>query len=284
MQLQMRFLSAPLPLVLPPKSVLPYMSYVAYTTTQSTDAPVDTARTYNINSLQLEVVPDKLIVYIRQKLADQSVRSADSFLEINNVSLTFGNKSGLLSNASQEQLFKLSRKNGVQQDWYSWRGRANEYTSIEPYRGDVSTTGSVLIIDPSMDLGLAAPYLSAGSIGQFNLQMSIGATRRVANHPDKADYIPEVVVIACRSGYLATSSGSSTITTNMLNSQIVTEALESDKQPMGTDQYQRLVGGSMSSSDMPSEMSKGGVARSGGVAFSGGRGRGKYSKLSALAL
>lgn len=284
MQLQMCFLTAPLPLVLPPKSVLPYMNYIAYSTSQNSSIAEGAEQTYTINSLQLEVVPDKLIVYIRQKLADQSPRSADSFLEIKNVSITFANKSGLLSNASQNQIFKLSKKNNNYQSWYSWKGLADKYTSIDPYQGNYATTGSVMVIDPVFDLGLGSPALSAGSIGQFNLMMSILAKRNVPDHPDKVGFVPEIVVIACRSGYMATSSGSSTVTTNMLNSQIVTDALESDREPMGSDQYQRLIGGAGSSSDMPAEMSKGGArsggARSGGVARSGG----KYSKLSSLAM
>jgi hypothetical protein len=268
MQLQLTFLTAPLPMVLPPKSVLPFMSYVPYVTQTSSSIAQGASDTLNINSLQLEVIPDKFIVYVRQKLADQSVRSADSFLEIEKVSITFANQSGLLSNASQYQLYKLSHKNGCEQDWFNWRGRANKYLSVPPYNATYPLTGSVLVIDPSMDLGVGAPSLASGSIGQYTFQMQLTVRRNVPDHPDKVGFVPEVCVVACRSGIVVTSSGTSTLTTNMLNAQLVTETIEKDKNPGGSDEYDRLMGG---------------MARSGGVARSGGaRSGGKYSKMSSL--
>jgi hypothetical protein len=276
MQMYLKFLTSPLSLVLPPKSALPYMSLVPYVTSQSDNHALGVEKIYNINSLQLEVIPDRFYVYIRQRLSDQSVRSADSFLEIRKVSITFGNKSGILSSAQQEDLWKLSRRAGNQQDWYNWKGSANKYSSIAPYNASYATTGSVLVLDPSYLFGLN-PYSASGSIGQYSFQMQVTAYRNVPDHPDATDFVPEIVVVAARSGMVITSSGSSTLTTNMLSAALTTEALQSDKDPMGSDQYSRLVGGASPASAMPS----GGV-RSGGVR-SGGK-SGKYSKLSALAM
>ena len=267
MQMQLAFLTAPLPMVLPPKSVLPFMSYVPYVTQNNSSIDQGASAELNINSLQLEVIPDKFIIYVRQKLADQSVRSADSFLEIQKVSITFANQSGLLSNASQYQLYKLSRKNGCEQDWFTWRGYANKYLSIPPYNATYPLTGSVLVIDPSMDLGVSAPSLAAGSIGQYTFQMRLTVKRNVPDHPDKVGFVPEVVVVACRSGMMVTSSGTSTLTTNMLNAQLVTDTIDKDKNPSGTEEQPRLIGG---------------VARSGGARSGGAAKSAKYSKMSSL--
>ena len=274
-KLLLNFLTAPIPMILPPKVALPYSSYVAYVTNQFNAIPARVPRTalvpvnLDVNSIQLEVVPDKLIVFVRQRLSDQTVRSSDTFAVISAITCTFGNKSGLLSNASPEQLWQLTKKNGCQLDYYAFTGLANKYTAVIPHVGEYGTAGSVLVIDPSMDFGLASPYLANGSVGQFNLQMRLS----VANN-SLAALNPEVVVIAMRSGAIVTTAGQSTLTTNMLNSEIVTKTIEGDKNPMGSDYDKRLVGGEGYS----------GAAVSGGARSGGARSAGRQSKLSALSM
>lgn len=281
-KLLVNFLTAPLPMVLPPKVALPYSSYIAYVSNNFNAIPAKAERapasiqTVSINSIQFEVVPDKLILFARRRLATQNARSSDTFLEIRTLSCTFGNKSGLLSNASQEQLWELSRKNGCKLDWYNYRGLAGRFQGAAPYVGEYATAGSVLVINPTEDFGLQSPYLANGSIGQFNLQIN---NLVIANNFSE-EVTPEVVVVGVRAGVIVTAAGQSTLTTNMLNSEIVTNAIESDKEPMGSDHYQRLVGGA-GSSDMPS-MS--GYGRSGGAKSGGINRMAKMSKLSKLAM
>jgi hypothetical protein len=265
--LLLNFLTAPIPLVLPPKVSLPYSSYIAYVTSNQATIAAKVARTlptegtYNINSIQLEVIPDKIMVFARESLANQNQRSSDTFVEIKSISCTFGNKSGLLSNANQSQLWKMSRRNGSHQSYREYAGLAGKYTGNNPYVGEYATVGSLVVIDPSYDFGLQSPYLANGSIGQFNLQIQLVLAN---NKPSLLT--PEIVVVCQRSGVVVTSAGSSTLTTNMLNSSIVTQAIESDKSPAGSDEYQRLVGGGSGS----------GGARSGGMKRS--------SKLASLAM
>jgi hypothetical protein len=125
-ELLLNFITAPMPLVLPPKISLPYSSYTSYITSSGAlVAGASDPRT--ISSIQLEVVPDKLFIYARRKLSNQRFVDADTFASISRVSVTFGNKSGLLSNANQQQLYKLSRKNGSKVDWYGFQGYDQKY-------------------------------------------------------------------------------------------------------------------------------------------------------------
>jgi hypothetical protein len=270
--LLLNFLTAPIPLILPPISTVPFSNYINYVTTNQTPMAAKVAgvvaanQTFTINSIQFEVIPDRLLIYIKEAVGSETVRSSDSFAEIKSVSLTFGNKSGLLSGASQEHLYEMSRRNGCHLDYRNWVGKANKYTSSHPYKAEYCTTGSLLVVDCSLDLGLSSPYLANGSIGQFNLQATIVACNN-QNRVIQAD----VCVVAQRSGLISTSAGQSQLTTNMLNSNIVTQTIENDKSPQGSESYVRMVGGSSS-----------GGSTSGG-STSGGSSK-KYSKLAALAM
>ncbi|MHA2087293.1 MAG: phage major capsid domain-containing protein [Promethearchaeota archaeon] len=279
--LLMNFLTAPPTLVLPSKQVLPYASYTAYLSTNNEEIQPKLARTkpptatLTINSIQLEVVPDKLLVYVRRPLSSQNARTSDSFLTIKKLSVTFGNKSGILSNIEQVQLWEMSRRNQSNQDYYAFKGLVNKSISSAPFIADIPTAGSVVCIDPTYDLSIDSSYVSAGSIGQFNIQIDIDVEN---NFPEVIK--PEIVVVAIRAGMIVTSAGQSTLTTNVLSAAIVTDTIENDKEPMGSLSYKRLVGGAGEGSSLPS-----GGARSGGMkSVSKYGGVRKGSKLSNLAM
>jgi len=86
------------------------------------------------------------------------------------VSITFNNKTGLLSSATKDQLWDLSRSNGLQQEYEEWVGR-NVYEDDT----DVELLGGILCIDPAKDLSLTdgnAPGVKG------NNQLSVSATIR----------------------------------------------------------------------------------------------------------
>lgn len=270
-EMLVNYMTAPVSLVLPAKSVLPFNSFTAYPTT-GTSIPARVARSavtgaggsmssviQNINSIQLEVVPDLLIFMARSKSSGAFTQlDADVFLPIVSASITFGNKSGLLSGCSPQHLWLMSQKNKSCIDWVGFQGLVSQSTSVDPIVNEVATCGSLLVISPTLDLGIQSPYAAAGSVGQWNLSCQLG----VANNTLGA-LAPEVVVLAMRSGVIVTASGQSTLTTNMLNASIVTSAIENAAKAKSGD-YERMVGGG---------------ARSGG-AYSGGI----SSKLSALSM
>jgi hypothetical protein len=271
-ELLCNFLTAPVSMVLPPKSVLPFNNFTSYVTQTSGNTAARVARTAagingaiastvrSINSIQFEVVPDMLLIFARAVASGSLTQlDSDTFLPLTSCSITFGNKSGLLSSASVQDLWLLSKKNGSCIDWPGFQGIVNKSLSVNPVVNEVSTCGSLLVLNPSLDFGLQSPYISNGSVGQFNFQMQLG----VANNT-LAALAPEIVVVAMRSGVVVTSSGQSTLTTNMLNASLVTEAIEKHQKPSKPQDFERLVGGGARS----------GGSRSGGLS----------SKLSALSM
>ncbi len=119
------------------------------------------------NSLQLSTIPKRMYIFARRANSTLTVNSTDTFMRIENVSLSFGNRSGLLSSATPFQLYTMSANNGCDlsfQDWYGSYGTNSNRA--------VSGVGSVLSIDSSISLGLD-PISAAGTQSQLNIQMTV---------------------------------------------------------------------------------------------------------------
>jgi len=161
------------------------------------------SQTYTLNQ-----VPDKLIIFVRP---DASYRNTPYFndwvLPITNITIQWNNHAGILANASQDQLFHMSREAGSNQDYLSFVGRANSTsdrfsglvstnfltvpTSIitgdlsenettqsqqgqaSPQSTQVCTIGSYLMLDMAKHLELQEPFYAPGSLGSFQLQFNV---------------------------------------------------------------------------------------------------------------
>ncbi len=228
----MEFMSLDATFAVPTQLCLPFMDYPRYITGGAGALAAGDTRTSAINSLQLDKVPDKILVFVRRPITDSTVKTSDSFLPISRVNITFNNASGLLSTYTQQQLWRLSRKNGCKQSWSEWSGFAQQlpepgatpYTSAQANVANVvSTCGGVMVIDPSLDLSLQQPYLTDGSQGQFQLQMEL----TYKNH--SADAInPEIVVVIFNAGLISTVAGNSQLHTGLADMKTVMSVIEKD--------------------------------------------------------
>ncbi len=101
-------------------------------------------QTFNSNSLRLSSIPDKLYLFIKpskNSLAANPVLAQQypgTFLRIKNVSLNFGNRQALFNNYTEQDLYKMSVKNGLKADFHAWK-----------YKG-----ACVVIIDTTRDIAL----------------------------------------------------------------------------------------------------------------------------------
>lgn len=69
------------------------------------------------------------------------------------ISITVGNQTGLLADASTEQLWELSRSNGLEQEYEEFSMRKWVTGPIDNLR-TIVLSGGVLSLDPAKDLGL----------------------------------------------------------------------------------------------------------------------------------
>ena len=223
------------------KCVVPYMDYPRYITPSSNLGVMLPAATTSLTSqnIQLNSVPDLFLICVRQQMATQSWSNTSGFLAINNISISFNNKSGILASANPQQLFNLSSKNGSCQTWQEFSGRA----SVNVAGGTglrVPMLGSMMVLNPTLDFGLD-DFLSASSLGQFNLMITLNVTNQY-------DYSvqPEIVIITASSGLFITEAGVSQTYLGILSKQAVLDA-KSGSPVIDSKAYERLVGGRMSS-------------------------------------
>jgi hypothetical protein len=122
------------------------------------------SRDYVMNSLNLEAVPRRVVVFCREIDNDiqglANINKPDVFNNvINSISLSYSNRSGLLSSCTKNDLFQIYRRNGGDMSFTQW----------------TSKIGSVLPIDIGKDIGLSS-LECAGLLANPQLGMKVNIT------------------------------------------------------------------------------------------------------------
>ena len=203
------------------------------------------------NSLQLNQIPDKLIITVRKPMNSQIWSDSMSQMVIQKISINFNNQSGLLSSASQYDLFRMSRENGSNQTFQEFVGFANSNTFTSSY--PTATTGSVLILEFGKDIQLP-DYFAPGSLGNFNLQFEVTVINQaiVSDTMDAPPlavqtyynvFTPEICVICMNSGVFVCDRGTSQVYLGILTKEDVLNT--SGQEPYTRHDVKRLMGGSI---------------------------------------
>ena len=147
------------------------ISYPYYVVNRFPSGPTlvnsNTTADISSNNIQLNSIPRRMYIFARQQNSDQNQNTTDTFAEIQNISIQFENYSGLLASASEQDLYNISKTNGLNMSWTDWTGGPVQGSGA-PY----GTCGSVLCICPGKDIGLP-DNLSSGVVGQFMFQYNI---------------------------------------------------------------------------------------------------------------
>ena len=180
--------------------------------------------TITSNNIQLNSIPSKMYMFVRKRNQDLNSDpfSPDTFFQINNLSLQWGNRNGVLSSADARQLYDLAVKNGCTLSWAAWSGEkmnapalasAGFGTPAQQYSG----SGGIVALDP-IDLGLN-DISSPGKLEQMMLQAQIVVTN-VSNNPINATFY--VVVIS--QGIFSIYNGQSSAMIGVLTSDNILKA------------------------------------------------------------
>jgi hypothetical protein len=229
--------------------------------------------TFISQTLQLNQIPDKLIVFVRKTLGTQNWGDSDSQLPIRKISINFNNNSGILASATSEDLYRMSKDNGSNQNWQQWVGFANSRvssTAISAVAGaaggtgilakglgaalggnlvssgiwSAQTCGSMLVLEFGHDIQLVEDFFAPGSLGNFNIQLQLTCDNQtnfsVGNNA--GDVGVELVMITMNSGVFVCERGTSSTYTGILTRADVLEASEQDAYTRSD--VQRMVGGS----------------------------------------
>lgn len=237
------------------KNVVGYVDVPRYLTTFNNAGSIAPggSSTINSQSIQLNQVPDLILISARVPMSSQNWNYTSSFLPITKISVNFNNASGLLSTATQQDLYKISFANGSSQSWAEFRGKADFNQPTGPNPGTITTvptTGSLLVLSPVYNFSLPS-YLSASSLGQYQFQFQL----TVENDYDFA-VTPEICIITVNSGIFATQQGTSQIFSGILTKEQVLRTKEQNPQSALTSvEYQRMIGGQFGNLGMGSVLS-----------------------------
>ena len=185
------------------KNVVPFLDYPRYLTTftNTTELASKASSTITSQSIQLNQVPDMILICARVPMSQQNWAYSSSFLTIDGISVNFNNSSGLLASATQQDLYKLSNRNGSAQSFYEFQGKSVVNDNATGGVKTVATIGSLLVLNPVYDFSLPS-YLSASSLGQYQFQFNL----RVTNQFDYK-ITPELCIITVNSGLFCTQQG-----------------------------------------------------------------------------
>lgn len=213
---------------IPQEVKYPYQNVQVYQTTSGSGTTSGSTFSITSNSITLQQVPSKIFIYARRQ--DQDYQSAtgyqysDGFAVMNQINILFNNVQGLLSSATQADLWRLSRRNGMQIDWNAWSGR-NAYASGAA-ASTQATLGSVLCIDVAKDFGLPSD-LAAGVYGE---QYNFSAICNMTN-PASGSVTYTLMVVFVFDGVFTLTPGSSFQQLGVLSRKEVLGAPILDQQP-----------------------------------------------------
>ena len=222
----------------------------------------------NSSNIQLNGIPDKLILFVRRSLGNLNCCDTDSFLTIDNVRINFNNQAGLLSSMSQEQLYTNSVLSGLVNMSYeestgltmsvasfSNPGTVGLAQSFRPFSGVgsrvnaagvaspgfkyISTTGTLLVLDFAEVIQLTDEYYAPGSLGTFNVQIQLGCTNNQSIDWAAGSY--EFIIIPMNSGVFVNERGTSSTFLSLLTKQDVLSSLEQEHYT--NFEVHRMVGG-----------------------------------------
>ena len=272
--------------MLEPRNVVPYYELPIY---RSTTGLQDlAARTQQIDAtglfieppgltifssnIQLNCVPDKLIIFVRKTVGNLQCHDTDSYLTIKKCVVQWNNQAGLLSSHTPEQLYRASVHSGLNNltwDEFSgttvtvgnYRGTGAGAEPRAPYTGvgaistlDASrianggmpgiqltpTTGSILVLNFADVIQLTEEYYAPGSLGSFNLQVQLDVQNNHSTIWQSKDY--EMVIMPMNTGVFVNEKGTSSTFIALLTKEDVIQA--SSQEPYTYHEVKRMVGGS----------------------------------------
>jgi hypothetical protein len=198
-------------------------------------------------SLQLNQVPDKLIIFFRP--TTPTAFDSNRSLIIQNIRINWNNQSGILASATQDQLWRYSVESGSTQTWEEFSGVTNLArgggtpqtvvvgTSGNYFKQQIPTVGSYLMLDFAKHINITEDYYAPGSLGNFNLQFEIG----VASNRRQVLGQMDMVIITVNSGLFVTEKGQSATYTGILTKDDVLSAAA--MKPESDAEARRMVGG-----------------------------------------
>ena len=262
-QLLVQFITPHASQLNPSRNVIPYYElprYISLCSTLIPAAPLSTLALGTpqvVQAIQLNSIPDKIYIAVGKPVGSRTNADVDAWLPILNISINWNNTSGILSSASQQDLWKMSCESGVNMSWLEWSGRClgemqGSYNGQLPgTMSQFTTCGSVLCLTFGEHIPLAEDYYAPGSLGNFVLQFTITVGNYTGTDIQPNTY--QVVTMLQNSGVMSIERGVSSTYLGLLSKADVLDASKPDAPSVSMTQAMRMVG---SGGDVPSFYSR----------------------------
>jgi hypothetical protein len=169
--LEVTYLTPPQTMSIPRSIDYPYWEIKRYpTSTKRIIQPGDSDIAIS-NNIQVGAIPRFLYVFLRKTNNTFTYEDTDSYGSIQQVKVDWDNQNALLSSATQEQLYDISRKNGVDMSWTEWSAN-DSYVYLGDSSSVINGIGSVLCLEFGTDIGLK-DYECAGLRDTYNLSVEV---------------------------------------------------------------------------------------------------------------
>lgn len=231
-----------------PTNVVPYVDFQY----QKTPCPAildGVTQQLTSTNINLNMIPDKLILVARKVQGQKTINDADSFLPLSGsypLNINFNNLAGILSSATKETLYKYSVEGGSTQTYPEFKGSVQISTADGGVFASsvINTAGSVLVLNFGEHINLNEDYYAPGSLGNFNLQVQLTVTNNTGDDLSASAY--EFFIMTVNSGIFVTSRGASAFYIGLVTKQMVMEKLSESQREnrfITSGSVRRLVGG-----------------------------------------
>jgi len=232
-ELLITFITPDLTQKIPRLQILPYYKSLDYaksfmvTIPPLSPGPIPTVQMIS-DTFKLAQIPRKMFIFVRHNRSTQYDQlTSDSFLSIQNMSVLWNNQNSLFNAASPQQLYEMSRRNGLNLT----------FSQFTTYRG------SIICVEFSKDIGLLDNE-SPGVAGQYTLQVTLQVYNpQLISNPYATSYInPELFVCFLLEGTLSIAENMARTSLGNLTPDDVIRAKQSHEE-VSYSVYENLQGG-----------------------------------------
>lgn len=186
--------------MIPKQQSTPYYQLVRYSNRLGSPLASGATTTFTANNIDLNSIPRRLYIFVKEAETNQTFTSTDSFLSITKC-IVYWNSRNLLTTASEEDLYNICKRNGCMLSFNEWSARGMP-VMVGGSTTTINGIGSVIALDVGIDIGLES-YEGSGINGKYQLQLTLDIVNRSPN----TIIDPTIYVLAVNVGTLTNMDG-----------------------------------------------------------------------------
>ena len=137
--------------------------------------------TLNSDTFILNSIPNRVLIWVNEKESNKTINTADFYMRIEDISIEYLNKAGILSNTGPEQLYMLSAKNGYSESFNNWYANIT-YQTIGATTTLIPGGGSILCLEFGSDIALPENLVPGQSYKEnFTFQIRVKNMNQTRN-------------------------------------------------------------------------------------------------------